>query len=216
MHTHALACTRMRTRTRMHTHSPAPPEGVAPDRIRFAARVPKADHLVRHGAADLFLDTFKYGAHSTATDALRGGLPVLTCPGDSFARRVGLSLVSNLVREPGVGGNTARGHPVLQSLMMVHQTQDYEDMAVRMACGTDALHRGDGRGGREGALTAGLGLRRIRRDLWEIATSAVLFDTEGFTRDMERSFEVMWDLYAAGEGARHLVVGTTREKRRLR
>ena len=63
-----------------------------------------------------------------------------------------------------------------------------------------------------GALAAGLGLQRTRRDLQDIATSAVLFDTEGFTRDMERSFEMMWDLYAAGEAARHLVVGRTRER----
>jgi hypothetical protein len=46
--------------------------GVAPERILFAPRASKADHILRHAAADLFLDTVVYGAHSTATDALRG------------------------------------------------------------------------------------------------------------------------------------------------
>jgi predicted O-linked N-acetylglucosamine transferase (SPINDLY family) len=45
-------------------------------------------HIIRHFAADLFLDSLVYGAHSTATDALRGGLPVLTIKGDSFPNRV--------------------------------------------------------------------------------------------------------------------------------
>jgi predicted O-linked N-acetylglucosamine transferase (SPINDLY family) len=46
--------------------------GIAKDRILFAERTNKREHIERHGAADLFLDTFTYGAHSTATDALRG------------------------------------------------------------------------------------------------------------------------------------------------
>ena len=50
-------------------------------RIVFAKRVPRTQHLSRHAAADLFLDTLTYGAHSTATDALAGGLPFLTLAG---------------------------------------------------------------------------------------------------------------------------------------
>ena len=46
--------------------------GIPAHRIIFAARVNKKEHIERHGAADLFLDTLVYGAHSTATDALRG------------------------------------------------------------------------------------------------------------------------------------------------
>ena len=52
-----------------------------------------ADHLARHRQADLFLDTLPYNAHSTAIDALRAGLPVVTCPGCTFAGRVGASLL---------------------------------------------------------------------------------------------------------------------------
>lgn len=47
-------------------------EGIDPKRILFAKRTSKANHIFRHRAADLFLDCFIYGAHSTATDALRG------------------------------------------------------------------------------------------------------------------------------------------------
>lgn len=46
--------------------------GIHPKRIIFADRVPKELHIERHSAADIFLDSFIYGAHSTATDALRG------------------------------------------------------------------------------------------------------------------------------------------------
>jgi len=49
-----------------------------------------------HRAADLFLDTLPYNAHTTASDALWAGLPVLTCMGESFASRVAASLLSAL------------------------------------------------------------------------------------------------------------------------
>ncbi len=68
--------------------------GVNPDRLVFARRVPLSDHLARQRLADLFLDTLPYNAHTTATDALWAGLPVLTCPGETFAGRVGASLLN--------------------------------------------------------------------------------------------------------------------------
>ncbi|SCB29547.1 glycosyl transferase [Rhizobium hainanense] len=67
--------------------------GVAPERLIFAPKAPNARHLARIGLADLFLDTFPYGAHSTAADALTMGLPVLTVPGKSFAARFCHSIV---------------------------------------------------------------------------------------------------------------------------
>jgi len=67
--------------------------GVDPDRLVFAGKWPKARHLARHRLADLFLDTRYYTAHTTCSDALWTGLPVLTCPGDSFASRVAASLL---------------------------------------------------------------------------------------------------------------------------
>lgn len=71
--------------------------GVAGERLVFAARMPQlADHLARHRAADLFLDTLPYNAHSTANDALWAGLPVLTCRGETLAGRVAASLLTTL------------------------------------------------------------------------------------------------------------------------
>nr|MBA3696552.1 glycosyltransferase [Methylotenera sp.] len=67
--------------------------GINPDRIIFAPRVAIADHLARHAHADLFLDTLPYNAHTTCSDALWMGLPVLTCAGDTFASRVAGSLL---------------------------------------------------------------------------------------------------------------------------
>jgi protein O-GlcNAc transferase len=67
--------------------------GLDEARLVFAQRIPPADHLARHRLADLFLDTLPYGAHTTASDALWAGLPVLTCPGPIFAGRVATSLL---------------------------------------------------------------------------------------------------------------------------
>lgn len=64
------------------------------DRIVFAKRMPLPDHLARHRLADLFLDTLPYNAHTTASDALWAGLPVLTCMGETFASRVAASLLN--------------------------------------------------------------------------------------------------------------------------
>ncbi|NKM56184.1 glycosyl transferase [Rhizobium anhuiense] len=68
--------------------------GVAPERLIFAPKAPNAKHLARIALAELFLDTFPYGAHSTAADALTMGLPILTFPGKSFAARFCHSIVA--------------------------------------------------------------------------------------------------------------------------
>ena len=73
--------------------------GVSGDRLVFAKRMPLSDHLARHRLADLFLDTLPYNAHTTASDALWAGLPVLTCLGETFAGRVAASLL-NAIRLP--------------------------------------------------------------------------------------------------------------------
>ena len=73
--------------------------GINEDRLIFANYIPNEEHLKRIQLADLFIDTLPYNAHTTASDALRMGLPVLTCIGDSFAGRVAASLL-NAVRLP--------------------------------------------------------------------------------------------------------------------
>jgi predicted O-linked N-acetylglucosamine transferase (SPINDLY family) len=67
--------------------------GVAPERVIFADKLANPHHLARYTLADLFLDTTPYGAHTTASDALWMGVPVLTLSGRSFASRVCGSLV---------------------------------------------------------------------------------------------------------------------------
>ena len=92
--------------------------GVEPNRIIFAKRLPSLeDHLERYKSADLFLDTFPWPAHTTCSDALRNGLPVLTLQGESFASRVSSSMVE-------VAG--------LKELI-THSFKEYEDMAVELA-----------------------------------------------------------------------------------
>ena len=70
--------------------------GIPASRIIFARKLPIADHLKRHSCADLFLDTFNYNAHTTASDALSTGLPLVTMAGSSFSARVAASLLMAL------------------------------------------------------------------------------------------------------------------------
>ena len=89
---------------------------VNPNRLIFAGRAPLEEHLARLKFADLFLDTFPYTAHTTASDSLRMGVPVLTCVGQTFASRVAASLLK------------AIGLPEL--ITLYHK--DYEDMAIKI------------------------------------------------------------------------------------
>ena len=70
--------------------------GVLDNRIIFADKIKNSEHLARHKLADLFLDTLPYNAHTTASDALWSGLPVLTCLGHSFQGRVAASLLNSV------------------------------------------------------------------------------------------------------------------------
>jgi len=76
-------------------HHEAELRGIAPERLVFAKRMNLlSEHLARYRLADLFLDTFCYNAHTTASDALWAGLPVLTYLGNTFADRVAASLLN--------------------------------------------------------------------------------------------------------------------------
>ncbi len=79
-----------------HLRSAAGERGVDAGRLVFAARAAPAAHLARHRLADLFLDTLPYGAHTTASDALWAGLPLLTCLGMQFDGRVAASLLKTI------------------------------------------------------------------------------------------------------------------------
>ena len=97
--------------------------GIAPERLIFAPMLNNRDHLARYALADLFLDTMPYGAHTTASDSLWMGLPVLTLPGQSFASRV----CGSLVRAAGV--------PEL----VCESAEDYVARAVALGRDRDAL-----------------------------------------------------------------------------
>ena len=97
--------------------------GVDANRLIFAERMPLPEHLARHRQADLFLDTFPCNAHTTASDALWAGLPVLTLMGESFASRVAASLLN------------AIGLPDL----ITHSQQDYETLAIELAMSPEKL-----------------------------------------------------------------------------
>jgi predicted O-linked N-acetylglucosamine transferase (SPINDLY family) len=91
--------------------------GVSPERLVFAPRVGQREHLERHAAADLVLDTFPCNAHTTASDALWAGTPLLTRRGEGFASRVAASLLA------AVG----------LAELITTSPQDYEEAAVRIA-----------------------------------------------------------------------------------
>jgi len=91
--------------------------GVAPERIIFAPEKPLDQHLARLCLADLFLDSLPYNAHTTASDALWGGVPVLTLRGTTFPGRVAASILY------------AAGLPEL----ITERIEDFEALAVKLA-----------------------------------------------------------------------------------
>ncbi|MFB9148814.1 O-linked N-acetylglucosamine transferase family protein [Roseovarius ramblicola] len=91
--------------------------GIDPSRVVFAEKLSQSEHLARHRHADLFIDTFNYNAHTTASDALWAGLPVVTKQGEQFAARVAASLL------------TAVGLPDLITESEAH----YEDLILELA-----------------------------------------------------------------------------------
>jgi predicted O-linked N-acetylglucosamine transferase (SPINDLY family) len=130
--------------------------GITPERLIFADHASGAQHLVRHRLADLFLDTTPYNAHTTASDALFAGLPLLTVRGKTFPGRVAESLLRSLGLEALVASNI----------------KGYEDEAVALA-------------NQPARLDA------LRRQLAKALPNAPLFDTAGFTRNLENLYRTM-------------------------
>ena len=99
--------------------------GVSAERLVFAKRMRSPEHLARHRCADLFIDTLPYNAHTTASDALWAGLPVLTCLGETFVSRVATSLL-NAIHLPELITTTL---------------EDYERLAIELATNPEKLAR---------------------------------------------------------------------------
>ncbi len=98
--------------------------GVEPERLIFAPRLPFDEYLARYQFADLFLDTFSYGAGSTAICALSAGVPLLTHPGETNASRMGASIVA------AVG---------LEDFLICDNSVAYEQRAVYLATHADEM-----------------------------------------------------------------------------
>jgi protein O-GlcNAc transferase len=124
--------------------------GIDPQRLEFAPRWPLADHLARHRAADLFLDTWPYNAHTTASDALWAGLPVLTRIGEAFAGRVAASLLRAIGLDELIAGTD----------------EDYEARALALATEPARL----------AALRERLAAQRLSAPLFDTARFARAFE----------------------------------------
>jgi protein O-GlcNAc transferase len=130
--------------------------GVTPERLIFAERTTPELHLARQQLADLFLDTLPYNAHTTASDALWAGLPLLTVPGHSFPARVAASILQAAELPELIAADLAA----------------YESTALKLARDPDAL-------------------KAIRDKLAASRTKLPLFDTAGFTRELEAVYIAM-------------------------
>jgi predicted O-linked N-acetylglucosamine transferase (SPINDLY family) len=108
-----------------HLRAEALARGVDAQRLVFAGRAPLPEHLARHHHAGLFLDTLPVNAHTTASDALWAGLPVLTCLGASFAGRVAASLL----------------HAVCLPELVTHDLPSYEALAYTLATSPGTLQQ---------------------------------------------------------------------------
>ena len=128
-------------------------EGVDPARLVFAHSIPLPQHLARHAHADLLLDNLPYNAHTTTSDALWAGVPVVTCMGQAFAGRVAASLL----------------HAVGLPELVTHSLPEYEALALRLAKQPQEL-------------------QRLRAHLKAVRSTAPLFDTERFTRQLESAY----------------------------
>lgn len=117
--------------------------GVSPDRFIFAPEMTQTEHLGRLQLADLVLDTSPYGAHTTASDALWAGVPIVTCAGETFPSRVAGSLL----------------HAVGLPELVATSEEDYFAVALTLATEADILE----------ACTAKLRRNRLTTSLFDVA-----------------------------------------------
>ena len=145
--------------------------GIDAQRLIFAERVSSPEHLSRQCHADLFLDTLPYNAHTTTSDALRCGLPVLTLTGQSFASRVAASLLN------AVGLNE----------LITYTQKEYESLAIDLASNPKKLSN-------------------IKLKLTVNFSTAPLFDTPLFAKNLETAYINMMERYYADLKPDHLFI----------
>jgi protein O-GlcNAc transferase len=145
--------------------------GIDPSRLIFGKRLSKPEYLARYRVADLFLDTHPYNAGTTASDALRMGLPVLTYLGNSMVSREAASVI-NAVNLP--------------ELITTNQ-KEYESLAIELATHPEKL-------------------KIIKDKLASNLSTAPLYNTKLFTKNLESAYTEMYDRYQRGLEPDHIYV----------
>ena len=145
--------------------------GIDPSRLIFGKRLSKPEYLARYRVADLFLDTHPYNAGTTASDALRMGLPVLTYLGSSAVSRHAASILNAL------------NLPELITTTL----EEYESLAIELATDPEKL-------------------KIIKDKLVGNLSTAPLYDTSLFARNLESAYSMMYDRYQRGLDPDHIYV----------
>ena len=145
--------------------------GIDSNRLILGKRLSKSEYLARYRVADLFLDTHPYNAGTTASDALRMGLPVLTYLGNSMVSREAASVI-NAVNLP--------------ELITTNQEQ-YESLAIELATDPEKL-------------------KIIKDKLASNLSTAPLYDTKLFTKNLESAYTMIYERYLQGLEPDHIYV----------
>ena len=146
-------------------------KGVRNSRLIFSPRLPKDEHLKRLSLSDLALDTFTYNGHTTTSDSLWAGVPVVTLKGNHFASRVSSSLLSSA------------GLPEL----ITKTKKEYCDKAILLATNQQKLES-------------------LRKKVETKAKKSALFDSRGFTRNLEKAYTTMYQNYVSGVNPQKIVI----------
>jgi len=145
--------------------------GVKAERLIFGDSIPKPEYLARYRTADLFLDTHPYNAGTTASDALKMGVPMITYLGNSYQARMGASIL-NSINLPELITNTP---------------EEYEALAIELATNPDKF-------------------KAIKDKLTSNLTTAPLFDTPLFTKNLESAYTEMYERHHKGLKPDHIYV----------
>ncbi len=131
--------------------------GINKERIIFSKKITMTDHIQRQMCADIFLDTFPICAHTTASDALWVGLPLVTLAGKSMVSRVAGSILKNIGMEE----------------LITYSLDEYKNKVLQLANNKKEL-------------------LEIRNKIIKNRFSTSLFDTEGFTKNLESEYEKLF------------------------
>jgi len=145
--------------------------GINPLRLIFGERLKRSDYMARYRTADLFLDTHPYNAGTTASDALRMGLPIVTLKGISFNSREAASILSALNLHE----------------LITNSPEEYESLAIELASNPDKL-------------------KIIKDKLASNLSTAPLYNTPLFTKNLESAFTEMYENHHKGLEPDHIYV----------